>query len=397
MVVVGVNYRLLPKVDIATCIDDAAASVAWTFREISKYGGSTRKIFLSGHSAGGYLTTMLGLDKSWLAKYDIDADRLAGLIPFSGQMISHFSYRQMQGIPNLQPTIDRFAPLFHVRKDAPPLVLITGDRELELFGRYEENAYMRRMMLLVGHTQTTLYEIGGHDHGAMADPAFHILHQHVKKILEALPADTAQTVSILGDSYSTFYGHVTPRTNLCWYGVPGEKKENDVTTLEQTWWQLLLHRYGYRLDTNNSYSGATVCYTGYNGEDYSDRAFITRMADLGNPDIILLFGGTNDSWAGSPLGHYQYADWQKDDFYDFRPAFSYLLDYLITHYPYARIYNITNTELSDPVTQSMDRICRHYGVTNIRLHDIDKQWGHPSVKGMESICRQVGDVLSAAR
>ena len=397
MVVVGVNYRLLPKVDIATCIDDAAASVAWTFREISKYGGSTRKIFLSGHSAGGYLTTMLGLDKSWLAKYDIDADRLAGLIPFSGQMISHFSYRQMQGIPNLQPTIDRFAPLFHVRKDAPPLVLITGDRELELFGRYEENAYMRRMMLLVGHMQTTLYEIGGHDHGAMADPAFHILHQHVKKILEALPADTAQTVSILGDSYSTFYGHVTPRTNLCWYGVPGEKKENDVTTLEQTWWQLLLHRYGYRLDTNNSYSGATVCYTGYNGEDYSDRAFITRMADLGNPDIILLFGGTNDSWAGSPLGHYQYADWQKDDFYDFRPAFSYLLDYLITHYPHARIYNITNTELSDPVTQSMDRICRHYGVTNIRLHDIDKQWGHPSVKGMESICRQVGDVLSAAR
>ena len=270
-------------------------------------------------------------------------------------------------------------------------------RELELFGRYEENAYMRRMMLLVGHTQTTLYEIGGHDHGAMGDPAFHILHPHVKKILEALPADTAQTVSILGDSYSTFYGHVTPRTNLCWYGVPGEKKENDVTTLEQTWWQLLLHRYGYRLDTNNSYSGATVCYTGYNGEDYSDRAFITRMADLGNPDIILLFGGTNDSWAGSPLGHYQYADWQKDDFYDFRPAFSYLLDYLITHYPHARIYNITNTELSDPVTQSMDRICRHYGVTNIRLHDIDKQWGHPSVKGMESICRQVGDVLSAAR
>ena len=49
------------------------------------------------------------------------------------------------------------------------------------------------------------------------------------------------------------------------------------------------------------------------------------------------------------------------------------------------------------VEETFDRICRHYGVTNIRLHDIDKQWGHPSVKGMESICRQVGDVLSAAR
>lgn len=397
LVVVGVNYRLLPKVDIATCIGDAAEAVAWTFREIKNYGGSTRKIFLSGHSAGGYLSTMLGLDKSWLAKYDIDADRLAGLIPFSGQMISHFSYRQMQGIPNLQPTIDRFAPLFHVRKDAPPLVLITGDREIELFGRYEENAYMWRMMKLVGHTQTYLYEIGGHDHGAMADPAFHILHQHVKKILESLPAGKAQTISILGDSYSAFYGHVTPRSNLTWYGIPGEERANDVKKYEQMWWHLLLDRYGYLLDTNNAYSGSTICCTGYDGKDYSDQAFVTRLDDLGDPDIILLFGGTNDSWAGVPLGRFQYADWEKEDLYDFRPAFCYMLDYLISHYPKARIYNITNSELSEPVTSSIDKICRHYGITNIRLHDIEKQWGHPSIKGMESICQQVGDVLSSDR
>ena len=42
---------------------------------------------------------------------------------------------------------------------------------------------------------------------------------------------------------------------------------------------------------------------------------------------------------------------------------------------------------------AMDDICRHYGVTNIRLHDIDKQWGHPSVAGMESIARQVREAL----
>lgn len=46
----------------------------------------------------------------------------------------------------------------------PPLILITGDRELELLGRYEENAYMWRMMKLVGHEDTYLYEIGGHGH-----------------------------------------------------------------------------------------------------------------------------------------------------------------------------------------------------------------------------------------
>lgn len=183
MVLVGVNYRLLPKVEISECLDDAAAAVAWVFREIEKYGGDKKKIFISGHSAGGYLTAMLGLDKRWLAKYNVDADDIAGLIPFSGQMISHFSYRKMNGIPNLQPVIDEYAPLYHVRKDCPPLVLITGDRNIELFGRYEENAYMWRMMKLVGHEETYLYEIGGHGHGNMSNPAYHILEKHVKRIL----------------------------------------------------------------------------------------------------------------------------------------------------------------------------------------------------------------------
>ena len=207
-------------------------------------------------------------------------------------------------------------------------------------------------------------------------------------------ASAQQKISILGDSYSTFYGYVTPPDNLCWYGVPGEEKENDVTRVEETWWKLLLEDYGYRLECNNSYSGATICHTGYEGADYSDRSFVTRMADLGQPDIILVFGGTNDSWAGVPIGCYQYSGWTKEDLYDFRPAFCRLMDYLVAHYPDATVYNITNTELSEQVTNSMEEVCRHYGITNIRLHDIDKQWGHPSVQGMRSICRQVGEVLA---
>lgn len=202
-----------------------------------------------------------------------------------------------------------------------------------------------------------------------------------------------QTISILGDSYSTFYGCVTSDTNLCWYGVPGEKKENDVTKVDETWWKMLLDEYGYLLECNNSYSGATICHTGYEGTDYSDRSFVTRMVDLGHPDIILVFGGTNDSWAGVPIGNYQYGGWNREDLYDFRPAFCYLMDYLVTHYPNAAIYNITNTGLAESVASSMDKVCQHYGITNICLYNIDKQWGHPSVKGMKSICEQVGNVL----
>lgn len=175
IVVVGVAYRLLPSITIDACIDDAAEAVAWVFKNIQRYGGNPASIYVSGHSAGGYLTMMLGLDKSWLARYGIDSDSIAALIPFSGQAISHFAYRHMNDIPNLQPTIDRFAPLYHVRPDAPPMVLITGDRELELFGRYEENAYLWRMMKLTGHKSTVLHELGGFDHVSMAAPAFNLL------------------------------------------------------------------------------------------------------------------------------------------------------------------------------------------------------------------------------
>ena len=102
--VVAVNYRLLPKASLSDCIDDAAAAVAWTFREIERYGGDHHKIFVSGHSAGGYLTNMIGLDKKWLAKYQIDPDSLAALVPYSGHAISHFAYREAKGMKVTQPS-----------------------------------------------------------------------------------------------------------------------------------------------------------------------------------------------------------------------------------------------------------------------------------------------------
>lgn len=200
-------------------------------------------------------------------------------------------------------------------------------------------------------------------------------------------------VSILGDSYSTYLGYVVPDTNYCWYGVPKEMKENDVKRVEDTWWHMFINEHGYQLERNNSFSGSTVCNTGYRKEDYSDRSFITRMNNLGSPDIILVFGGTNDSWAKAPVGNIKYADWSKEELYSFRPAFCHLMDYLTKQYPNAAIYNITNTELSDEVTSTMEEVCARFNVTNIRLKDIDKQWGHPSVKGMKSISQQVWQVV----
>ncbi len=108
---------------------------------------------------------------------------LPGLIPLSGQAIRHFTVRKERGIAETQPVIDELAPLYHVRADAPPLLLITGDREMELLGRYEENAYLARIMKIAGHTQTRLFELEGYGH-TMTEPAFPLLLKEVLRIIE---------------------------------------------------------------------------------------------------------------------------------------------------------------------------------------------------------------------
>jgi len=186
--IVAVNYRLSPMVKSPAYIQDAAAAVSWVFKNISRFGGDSTLLFISGHSAGGYLASMIGLDKSWLRVYDIDANTIAGLIPFSGHTITHFTIREERGIPGTQPVIDSLAPLFHVRFDAPPLLLITGDREMEMLGRYEENAYLARMMKVSGHTETRILELDGYGHG-MTEPAFPLLLNEVQRIINQRATD----------------------------------------------------------------------------------------------------------------------------------------------------------------------------------------------------------------
>ena len=167
-VVVGVGYRLIPHVGTLDIVDDAAAAVAWVFDHIADYGGSPSKIYIAGHSAGGYLVSMLGLDKRWLAAQGLDPDRaVAAVIPYSGQAVTHFTRRAELGMPAGQPLVDDMAPLFHVRADAPPMLLLSGDRELEMLGRYEENAYFWRMLRIAGHPDVRLLEFDGYDHGNM--------------------------------------------------------------------------------------------------------------------------------------------------------------------------------------------------------------------------------------
>ena len=181
--IVTPDYRHSPMVKSPAFIEDGAASVAWVFKNIESFGGDASKVFVAGHSSGAYLVLMIGLDKRWLNFHNLDADRIAGLISCSGQTITPYIIREERGIPKETPVVDDFAALYYVRADAPPLLLITGDRELENFGRYEENAYLLRMLKIVGHKESKLYELDGYGH-SMTEPAFPLVLNEVRRITE---------------------------------------------------------------------------------------------------------------------------------------------------------------------------------------------------------------------
>jgi hypothetical protein len=126
---------------------------------------------------------MLGMDPRWLAPYGITPSQIKGLIPESGQCLSHFTYRAEKGMKKTEPLVDDMAPIFHAKNAAqiPPVLLLTGDREMEMLGRYEENALLRRMLLINGHTDVTLYEFQGYGHG-MTQPAVDPLIRFVNRV-----------------------------------------------------------------------------------------------------------------------------------------------------------------------------------------------------------------------
>ena len=208
------------------------------------------------------------------------------------------------------------------------------------------------------------------------------------------------SMSILGDSYST-YGLWIPAGNSVWYGIDGEdgnnSQTNNVNSVTQTWWYKLCKKLGVSLMLNESYNGSTICNTGYSGGDASGYSFVHRMVNsMGQenalkpkPNIIVLFGGTNDSWANSPLGKLKYSDWTDDDLKNVLPAICYMFYYVQKWNPGALILNVVNTGLKQEIVSGFQQATQYYGIENIVLSEFGKESGHPNIDGMDSICDQI--------
>jgi hypothetical protein len=157
------DYRLVPTVTCEEAIQDAARAVACVFRTIESLGGDPGRIFLGGSGTGAYLAELIALDPSLLAGCGLADVSVAGLVAINGTACTHPAVVQERGGEAVGRIIaDRFAPMHHVRRDAPPILLATADRRIETSELYESNAYMWRMLQVAGHRTSRICELQGY-------------------------------------------------------------------------------------------------------------------------------------------------------------------------------------------------------------------------------------------
>ena len=194
--IVAVDYRLMNAtngVQGADCIEDAAAAVAWAVRNAPLYGGDPKRVYVAGHSAGAYLSMMVGMDPRWLARWGLKPTDLAGIVPISGQTTAHFNVRKYSGDadPQYQPKIDDLSPLRYAGKDLPPILSICGQPPWEWKARAEENRFLIASCKAFGHPNARYVELPYANHHRACSCGLPYLELFMR---DALPPDLEEPV-----------------------------------------------------------------------------------------------------------------------------------------------------------------------------------------------------------
>ena len=205
-------------------------------------------------------------------------------------------------------------------------------------------------------------------------------------------------VLIFGDSYSTFTNYI-PDGYKSWYSRTAGY--TDVNNVKETWWHQLVNRTHSTLMLNSSYSGSTICHTGYDGADFSDISFVGRMTALFSQtefqkekvDTVIIYGGLNDYWANAPLGELIYENFTPQDLYSVYPAFTYLLSNLKSNLPNARIIVIIEELLGQEMKENFALACQQLSVEYIQPQNISKTNSHPDLVGMDQLTNQIIEYL----
>ena len=130
IVAVIADYRLSPDVRYPVFVQDSASAMRWAFEHAADFGVKPSRIFVMGHSAGGYNAAMLALDKRWLEAVGMAPSRLAGWIGLAGPYdFLPIGDRKTQVAFNWPSTPPDSQPLFHASRASPPALLLAPTKD----------------------------------------------------------------------------------------------------------------------------------------------------------------------------------------------------------------------------------------------------------------------------
>ena len=188
--VATVDYRL--SGERAQCPDylyDAAAAVAWVLKHIQKYGGDPEMVYVSGHSAGGYLCAMTALAPKYLNAFGATPKQLAAAFPVSGQMTTHFQIlneRRQKDPSTPSILLDEYAPISNASGEAPPIILLVGDSKFEWSVRVEENLLLAaRLRRNFGKKNARCHCFETFDHGSVLIPGIAVINHYIKSAIHS--------------------------------------------------------------------------------------------------------------------------------------------------------------------------------------------------------------------
>lgn len=177
---VAINYRLSPSVGFPTHLEDCKRALAWIRNEGGEYGMNPDFVAVTGGSAGGHLTALMGLTEN---RKDLQPDfpdtdtSIQAAVPFYGVydflgrfdranrelFINFGTGRVMHQSPEENPELWELAsPISHLKPDLPPFMMIQG--EIDSLTVVNGARHFHRELTKISNQPAVYLELPGAEH-----------------------------------------------------------------------------------------------------------------------------------------------------------------------------------------------------------------------------------------
>jgi acetyl esterase/lipase len=156
------DYRKSPRHPFPAFMQDAAAAVAWTRANATRYGGDPARIFVMGHSAGGQIAALLATDARYLRAVGMTPRDLAGVIGLAGPYdFLPIVDPKIKAVFGAEEEWPRSQPVNFVDGDEPPFLLLHGASDRKVLPVNSERLAAR---LRAQHEAATVEIVPGTGH-----------------------------------------------------------------------------------------------------------------------------------------------------------------------------------------------------------------------------------------